>query len=181
MLKLLVGPMYSGKSSSLIRKATRHKYGKKEVLLFNSHLDTRYGENGVISHNRVKIDAIAIKTVDDVINAIQYVSGDDAILFFDECQFYSNDIIRLIIDLSEHDGFTIYCSMLDLTFDNTPFDAFIMLAPYANDIAKLKAVCVECGEDATKSYRTTDDTNTVKVGSDGEYVALCTKCYHDKF
>ena len=51
-LELIVGCMYSGKSSELMRLVNRIQSIQKHYIIYNSSLDTRYGSRGIFTHNQ---------------------------------------------------------------------------------------------------------------------------------
>ena len=85
-LHLLVGCMFSGKSSEIIRLAKRLQVIRKSVLLITSHLDTRYNPGSVCSHDNVSMDSICVSKLQDIqesfLNSYEYI-------IIDEVQFFS--------------------------------------------------------------------------------------------
>lgn len=177
-LTVICGGMYSGKSTELIRRYQRNKYAKRPALLFNHKLDTRYGVGVASTHTQTQEDAISIGTRDELLFELSKYPNIRNI-YIDEFQFFPLEVAELVIDLVEEEGYTISVAGLDLTFDNTPFESIGKLYPHADSIVKVKAVCMECGNDAGKSFRLTESTDEVQVGSDGKYIALCRKCFRE--
>ena len=176
-LNMICGSMYSGKSTELLRRYERNKYAKRKALLFNHSLDKRYGENVVATHLQDQEKSHSISTVYQMLS-ILHDHKEIKNVYIDEFQFFPNEFADAVIFLVEKENYSITVAGLDLTFDNKPFKSMEKLMPYADKILKLKAVCCECGKNASKSYRLTSSKQKVEVGSNDSYIALCKKCYN---
>lgn len=174
-LVVIVGPMYSGKTSELLSYVEIYDLGKKKFKAFKPLIDNRYEDSFIVSHNKTKVKAIPISKPEEI---LKNIDGDEKAIFIDEIQFINEDLKDIIIDL-RNKGLDIYCSGLDLTFKNNVFPTTSVLMSYADEVIKKKAVCHECGEyTGTISYKTIEDEKgEIDVGGFEKYIAVCRDCY----
>lgn len=174
-LVVIVGPMYSGKTSELLSYVEIYDLGKKKFKAFKPLIDNRYEDTYIVSHNKTKIKAIPISKPEEI---MKNIDGDEKAIFLDEIQFMNEDLKEIVINLRNR-GVDIYCSGLDLTFKNNIFPTTSVLMSYADEVIKKKAVCHECGEyTATISYKIVEDEKgEIDVGGFEKYIAVCRDCY----
>lgn len=186
-LTIITGPMFSGKTSTLITFIERDHIAERNYIVFNSALDNRYGENSINTHNGGTIIANAVETstdMADVINShIQMLAERSEVLetvFIDEVQFFDDGIVELI-ELLRDTNINVYCSGLNLdanfnsfTFKNSTRNIGELLS-LADEIIKKTAICMDCKRDAVISYRK-EKTTEIVVGVDN-YTPLCRDCY----
>ncbi len=178
-IEMVVGPMYSGKSEELIRRLKRAKIAKQEVIVFKPSIDNRYSQEDVVSHSGVAIQAVAI---DDLSKINDYITPDTQVVGFDEVQFFEQGIIDIVIELADK-GIRVICAGLDMDFKAVPFGVIPELLARAEFIDKLQAVCVKCGDPATRTQRIIDgkparyDDPVILVGATESYEARCRKCH----
>jgi len=174
-LVVIVGPMYSGKTSELLSYVEIYDLGKKKFKAFKPLIDNRYEETYIVSHNKTQVNATPISKPDEILKKIE---GDEKAIFLDEIQFMNEDLKDIVVEL-RNKGVDIYCSGLDLTFKNNIFPTTSVLMSYADEVIKKKAVCHECGEyTGTISYKTIEnDEGEIDVGGFEKYIAVCRDCY----
>ncbi|MDO4710384.1 MAG: thymidine kinase [Peptostreptococcaceae bacterium] len=174
-IELVVGPMYSGKSEELIRRLKRAKIAKQEVLVFKPSIDDRYSMEDVISHSGIKIQAVAICDLADVWD---HITPQTQVVGFDEVQFFETNIVKVVIELADR-GIRVICAGLDMDFKAEPFGVIPELMARAEFVDKLQAVCVICGQPATRTQRIIDgkpakyDDPVIMVGATESYEARC--------
>lgn len=174
-IELIVGPMYSGKSEELIRRLKRAKIAKQNVIVFKPALDNRYSEEDVTSHSGITIQAVAITNLDDV---WKYVKVGTQVVGFDEVQFFDKEIVSIIMELADK-GVRVICAGLDMDFKAEPFGVIPEIMARAEFVDKLQAVCVVCGQPATRTQRIIDgkpakkDDPVILVGATESYEARC--------
>lgn len=176
-LEVVCGSMYSGKSEELIRLIKRAKIANKKVQLFKPALDNRYSEDEVVTHAGESLKAQIAK---DAIHLLSLVEEDTEVVGIDEVQFFSNDIIEVVMGLTER-GIKVIAAGLDMYSTGETFGPIDTLMVKAKYVKKLHAVCVGCGRDAMYSHAISENYNTnteskVKVGSVGDYIAVCEVC-----
>jgi thymidine kinase len=170
-LELIIGPMFSGKSSELIKHVRLFKIINKKVLILKPILDTRYDANRIVSHNNEKEDCL----VTDDLSAIDKdtISNYD-IIIIDEGQFFKNlktNVLCWIEELNKH----IIIGGLDGDFQRNPIGEILDLIPYADSYTKYTALCKTCnnGTKAIFSKRICTSENQVLIGSTDSYIAVC--------
>ncbi len=175
-LTVIVGPMYSGKTSELISFVEIYTLGKKKIRVFKPAVDDRYDKASIVSHTNAKVEAIAIKKPEDIENLI---SNDERAVFIDEIQFLAPSLYNVILNLTKK-GINVYCSGLDLNFKNRPFETTMIIMAHADKVFKKKAVCHKCGEyEGTISHKTVADDREIDVGGFEKYIATCRACYRE--
>lgn len=179
-LEMIVGCMYAGKSEELIRRMKRVHIAKQEAIIFKPKIDNRYGEECICTHDGKKLRAIEVEKASDILRFIDR-NKHIQVVGIDEVQFFDKNIVVAINALTES-GIRVMCSGLDLDFQGKPFGQVPRLLAHAEIVDKLQAVCVDCGQPATRTQRRINgkpvyEGETVLVGGDESYVATCSECY----
>lgn len=180
-IEVICGPMFAGKTEELIRRVKRMEYAKKKFLVFKPNIDDRYSLDEVVSHNQKRTKAININVnhPEDIKN---YVTSEVSALVFDEVQFFNEKLID-IINYYANQGLRIICAGLDKDFTSKPFGLIPSLLAIADEVTKLTAICMVCGEEATETQRILDgkpaydDDAQVLIGAKESYEARCRKCH----
>ena len=175
-LEMIIGCMFSGKSSELIRRIRQLTLLGKGVLVINHTSDKRYGESLVVSHDRISVKAVAMEHLRDVTTMTELQECEA--IFVDEGQFF-HDLQPVVTDLVEHFGKTVIVSALDGTWERKPFQQVIDLIPFADDVVRLTAMCMLCrnGTAAPFSKRVVQSNNLELVGGIESYIPVCRKHY----
>ena len=177
-LELIIGPMYAGKSTELIKIINRYKCLQKNIIIINHIYNNRYGSNGLTTHNKESIDkCIILENLKDLDKTNIYFEKVDVIII-EELQFF-NDAFEIIIDWCDNKGKTVVAAGLDGDFMRNPFGDVLKLIPHADKITKLNALCKRCGDGTLAHFtkRIIKDNQTTLVGSDDIYEAVCRKHY----
>lgn len=172
---ILAGGMYAGKTEELLRRLRRAVYARKSVQIFKPAIDNRYSESDVVSHDGV---ALPCTTVENPQEILQFLNPGTHLVGIDEAQFMDLGLVEVVKNLCGQ-GISVVCAGLQNDFQWTPFVTMTGLMGIADDVVILKAVCMKCGQPATKSYRVAHSQDRVLVGSTGLYEARCTTCFHD--
>ena len=172
-IEVICGPMFSGKTEELIRRINRIEYTNSNIKVFKPNIDKRYSKDSIVSHNGRKIKCIIISNNKDI---LPYVENTD-IFAFDEAQFLDSSIIEICKKLVLKNKRVIIAG-LDRDSNAEPFGAMPYLLAHADYITKLNAICVKCGDIATFSYRTSNDTEQIVVGESEKYEARCIFCFY---
>lgn len=141
--------MYSGKTEELIRRIIRRRIAKQEGLVFKPVIDTR-DKSLVKSRAGTVIEAIPISQISDILKYIE--KGKVNFISIDEIQFFSETIYDILENVLNK-NIDVLSSGLNLDFKGEPFKSVEDLVIRADDITLLKAVCVVCGKDATRTQR----------------------------
>jgi thymidine kinase len=179
-IEVICGVMFSGKSEELIRRVRRAIIAKKRVQVFKSHLDERYaGIYHVSSHDGRSVEAVPIDTADQI---AQLVMPDTQVVAIDEAQFLGPEIVPLVTSLANR-GVRVILAGTDNDFRGEPFGPMPQLLAIAEVVDKLHAICVICGNPASRNQRLIGgkparyDSPTIMVGSTESYEARCRACH----
>ena len=174
-LTLIVGPMYSGKTTELLSFVEIYQLGRKKYEVFKPRLDVRYGVDKVRAHSGLEVPAIPI---DDPSEIEDHLEGDEDAVFVDEVQFLSKEMYDVAKELVDR-GVDVFCAGLDLTYKQNPFETTAVLMSLADVVIKKKAVCHVCGEyEATLSFKVVEDGGEIDIGGKEKYIAVCRDCYN---
>jgi thymidine kinase len=179
-IEVICGVMFSGKSEELIRRVRRAIIAKKKVQVFKSHLDERYaGIYRISSHDGRSVDAVPIDTPEQI---GQLVQPDTQVVAIDEAQFLDPSIVDLATALANR-GTRVILAGTDSDFRGEPFGPMPQLLAVAEVVDKLHAICVICGNPASRNQRLIGgkparyDSPTIMVGSNESYEARCRACH----
>lgn len=178
-ITVICGSMFAGKSEELIRLARRALYAKKKVQVFKPSIDSRYDETMVVTHMGVTHEAVPVSSVAEMERQIQ---KDTQVVCIEEAQFFDDSLTELCIALADS-GRHVICAGLDQDFRRKPFGPMPALLSAADEVLKLRAICMNCGNPASHTYRTVDgkpahvDDPIVLVGATESYEARCRNCF----
>ncbi len=178
-IEVVTGCMFSGKSEELIRRLKRAKIAKLNVQVFKPSLDTRVSSIEVVSHTGEMIQAEPVASSSELYKAIK---TDADVIGVDEVQFFDDGIFDVARQISK-DGKRIIFAGLDMDFRGEPFGRMPSLMAIADEVLKLHAICMVCGEDATMTQRLIDghaakySDPIVLIGAEERYEARC-KLHH---
>lgn len=170
--------MFSGKSEDMIRRLRRAEIAGQRVVVFKPRIDDRYDAVDVVSHAGVRMRAIPVACVADVLARAE---GYD-VVGIDEVQFFDPSVVAAALALAER-GVRVICAGLDQDFRRLPFGPLPELLAYAVFVDKLQAVCHRCGGPATTTQRLVDGRpapysgETIVVGELDSYEARCRDCH----
>ncbi len=171
--------MFAGKSEELIRRARRALYAKKRVQVFKPCIDSRYDLASVVTHMGVSHEA---QPVLDVAELSANIDPSAEVILIEEAQFFEMSLVALCQDLADR-GFEVVVGGLDQDFRREPFGPMPNLMAIADEVVKLRAICMKCGKLASHTYRAIDgkpahrDDPTVLIGAAESYEARCRQCY----
>jgi thymidine kinase len=179
-IEVVCGVMFSGKSEELIRRVRRAMIAKKHVQVFKSHLDERYaGIYQVSSHDGRTVNAEPVDTTEQIARS---VLPDTQVVAIDEAQFLDAGIVDLVTMLANR-GLRVIVAGTDTDFRGEPFGAMPQLLTVAEVVDKLHAICMVCGNPASRNQRLIGgkparyDSPTIMVGSTESYEARCRACH----
>lgn len=179
-VEVVSGVMFSGKSEELLRRVRRALIAKKHVQVFKSHLDDRYGGVFTVSsHDGHEAEAIPVSSSVQIAEAI--AEGVDVVAI-DEAQFLDTGVVKVANALADC-GIRVIVAGTDMDFRGEPFGPIPQLLAIAEKIDKLHAICVSCGDLATRNQRLIDgvpapaEGPTIQVGGSESYEARCRRCH----
>jgi thymidine kinase len=178
-IELICGSMFSGKTEEMIRRLRRAVIARQQVQAFKPAIDQRYHVERVTSHNGLGFDAQPVACAEDILRALD---AETTVVGIDEVQFFDDGIIAVCEQLAE-DGKRVICAGLDMDFRGVPFGPMPELLARAELVEKLHAICVVCGEEASRTQRLIEgrpaafDDPVVMVGAAEVYEARCRQCH----
>ncbi len=179
-IEVICGSMFSGKTDELIRRLIRATIARQKVQVFKPAIDVRYAVEKVTSHAGADFDAIPVEKAADIIGKLD---ADTTVIGIDEAQFMDADVARVAQELAEH-GKRVLVAGLDLDFRGEPFGPMPLLMAKAERVDKLHAICMVCGEEASRTQRLVNgkparyDDPVVIVGAAEMYEARC-RLHHE--
>ena len=179
-IEVIAGVMFSGKSEELIRRVRRAAIAKKHVQVFKSHLDDRYpGIHSVTTHDGLAVEAHPVDSAGEI---MRLVHATTQVVAIDEAQFLDQGIVEVCTALAAR-GVRVILAGTDTDFRGEPFGPMPYLMAVAETVDKLHAICVLCGEEASRNQRLIDGrpahylSPTIMVGGSERYEARCRGCH----
>ena len=171
-IEVVCGSMFSGKTEELIRRMKRAVFAHQKVEIFKPAIDTRYSNEDVVSHDSNSIRSTPV----DSSASILLLSSDIDVVGIDEAQFLDDGLVD-VCNLLANRGVRVIIAGLDMDFKGVPFGPIPALCAIADDVTKVHAICVKCGNLAYLSHRIVSGDKRVMLGEQTEYEPLCRECY----
>lgn len=179
-IEVITGVMFSGKSEELMRRVRRSVIARRRVQLFKSHLDSRYGGMEVVSsHDGTALKGVPVSSGRQIAERMR---SDTQVVGVDEVQFLDDEIVPVATALANR-GVRVILAGTDMDFRGEPFGPLPTLLAVAEQVDKLTAICVICGEPATRNQRLVNgepapaESPVVMVGGVESYEARCRRCH----
>ncbi len=179
-LTVVTGSMFSGKTEELIRRVRRALYARKRVQVFKHALETRSDPEEIRSHAGPRAYAVAVSSSAELLSSVE---PETDIVAVEETQFFDAGIVRALQGLADA-GYEVIATGLDQNFRGEPFGPMADLLALAEEVVKLRAICVHCGRDASRTQRLIDgnpapaSSPTILVGAAEHYEARC-RLHHE--
>lgn len=176
-IELICGSMFCGKTEELIRRIRRAEIARQCVSVFKPEIDNRYSTNHVQSHSGVRINAMPLTSASHI---KANLDTQTTVVAIDEVQFFDEAILDVVSDLADM-GIRVILAGLDTDFRGVPFGFVPDLMCISEDVTKLHAICVICGEDACRTQRIINgkpahyNDPVILVGAKESYEARCRK------
>ena len=168
-IEVICGPMFSGKTTELIRRVTRARIAKQKVQIFKPVIDVRYDSKKLVSHDTHSLDATPVERPIEILRRLYDYTR---IIAIDEVQFFDDDIVVVASKLARR-GHRVICAGLDLDYKGAPFGPLPVLLAIADKVSKIHAICTICGADASKTQRIIQSSEQVLLGEKDAYEARC--------
>jgi thymidine kinase len=174
-IEIITGSMFCGKTDELIRRLRRATIARQKVQVFKPAIDNRYAVEKVTSHAGSEFDAIPIQHARQILPSLQ---DDTTVVGIDEAQFFDEEVISISQELADR-GLRVIVAGLDTDFRGEPFGPMPVLMAKAEVVDKLHAICMVCGEPASRTQRLVNgkparyDDPVVIVGASEMYEARC--------
>lgn len=172
-IEVVCGPMFSGKSEELIRRLRRAEIARQRVQIFKPVIDQRYSSDHIVSHDDSRIPSQCAGSAAEVEARIDLRTE---VIGIDEAQFLGEAIVPLVVRLADM-GKRIIIAGLDTDYLGRPFHPMPELLAVADEITKVLAICMQCGNPAKHTQRLIASEELVVVGAAGMYEARCRRCF----
>ena len=172
-IEVICGSMFSGKTEELIRRLKRAKFARQRVEIYKPAIDIRYSEEDVVSHDSNSISSTPIESSASIL----LFSSDIDVVGIDEAQFFDKGLVDVCSKLADS-GVRVIIAGLDMDYKGVPFGPMPDLCAIADEVTKVHAICVKCGQLAYISHRIVKNDKRVLLGEKDEYEPLCRECYN---
>jgi thymidine kinase len=186
-LELILGPMFSGKTSKLLEIYKQCSFCNIPVAVINHCVDTRYHDSLLSTHDKIMIPCIQTASIRSVWdnqdidtfndNSANHIKLRDAqVVLINEGQFFE-DLHDCVVDMLKQNK-KIYIAGLDGDFERKRFGQMLDLIPMCDKVTKLTSLCSLCknGTFGVFSLRLSKEKQQTLVGSDN-YIPVCRNCY----
>lgn len=163
----------------MIRRVRRALYARRSVQVFKHALEDRSDLTEIRSHNGIPHQAVAVSTSEELLKQVE--PGTDVVAV-EEAQFFDEGIVGVCRKLADG-GIEVIATGLDMDFRGLPFGPMPALMAEADEVVKLRAICVRCGREASRSQRLINGrpapatAPTILVGARESYEARCRHCH----
>jgi len=177
-LELIIGPMFSGKTSELIKIYNEKIIAGEKVLAINYDKDIRYGIDTIVSHDKKNIPSVNLNSLYEINHKFNQKTAIDEAdwVFINEAQFFKDLKLWILLHLQNTDKKFVLCG-LDSDFKRDRFGDLLDLVPHADKVTKLYGVCNQCNNKSLYTHRITREKEQEVIGNDN-YIPVCRDCYH---
>ncbi len=173
-IEVVCGSMFSGKTEELIRRLRRAQFANQSIAIFKPAIDKRYSDVEVVSHDFHKITSTPIDSPGSMLE----VGEEVQVVGVDEAQFFDESLVEVCQKLADR-GVRVIVAGLDTDYMGVPFGPIPKLMAVAEDVQKVHAICVKCGNLANHSHRLSKSRDLVLLGEKDVYEPLCRSCYNE--
>ena len=188
-LELIIGPMFSGKTSKILEIYKQCLFCDIQVAVINHTSDDRYDECMLSTHDKRMIPCIQTRKLSEIwnntnVDELYNLAADDHlklrradVILINEGQFF-DDLYEVVEDMLKNNK-TIYIAGLDGDFERKKFGQILDLIPLCDKVTKLTSLCSQCknGTSAIFSMRLSQERQQTLVGAIN-YLPVCRKCYN---
>ena len=172
-IEVICGSMFSGKTEELIRRLKRARFANQKIAIFKPAIDVRYSDVEVVSHDQNSLTSTPVASAVKMLE----IDPDVKVVGIDEAQFFDDSIVEVAQTLANR-GVRVIAAGLDTDYLGKPFGPMPQLMAIAEDVQKVHAICVKCGNLANHSHRLSASTNLVELGEKDIYEPLCRQCFN---
>lgn len=171
--------MSCGKSEELIRRIKRARIARLPIQVFKHALDSRWNQREVVSRNGTSQGAIVVEKAIDILHKVDRTT---CVVAVDEAQFFDDELVFVCQNLANR-GIRVIVAGLDQDFRGEPFGPIPRLMAVAEVVDKLRAICVICGNQASRTQRIVNgrpagyNDPLILVGASENYEARCRRCH----
>ena len=174
-LETIVGAMFAGKTSELLKRILWAKHQNKKIIVIKPSIDNRYSNNKIITHNDLSHDCYSMTNWEKAKKDFNFKKENVDVVFLDEIQFMDTDETIKNVEAILNNGIDVYCAGLDQDSRGKPWETSSMLLGLSDKIVKVYGFCNVCGIEATKTFRKTEGGERTQVGAANIYEPRCLK------
>ena len=174
-VEVIAGCMFSGKTEELIRRLRRAKIARQEIQVFKPIIDKRYSKDKLASHSGHEFEATPVNNVEEIRELLEQ---DTTVVAIDEAHFFEEEVAPFVQELADK-RIRVIVAGLEMDFRGKPFGPMPILMAQTDNVDKFKAICIICGEPATRTQRLVDgepahyNDPVIVVGAGELYEARC--------
>ena len=174
-LETIVGAMFAGKTSELLKRILWAKHQNKKIVVIKPSIDNRYSSQKIITHNDLSHECFAMTSWADTLKHFNFNKKTVDVVFLDEIQFMDTSETLSNIEIILNSGIDVVCAGLDQDSRGRPWETSSMVLGLSDKIIKIYGFCNVCGMEATKTYRKTEGGERTQVGAANIYEPRCLK------
>ena len=174
-LETIVGAMFAGKTSELLKRILWAKHQNKKIIVIKPSLDDRYSNEKIITHNDLSHECYAMNDWSTTLKKYNFEKSEVDMVFLDEIQFMDTKHTLNNVEIILSKGIDVVCAGLDQDSRGKPWETSSMLLGLSDKIVKIYGFCNVCGLEATKTYRKTEGGERTQVGAANIYEPRCLK------
>ena len=174
-IQVILGPMFSGKTTELIRRLKRYQFANHKCLIVKYQRDIRYDKENISTHDHQTMQAVACLQLEHLLKG--NLADQFSVIGIDEGQFFPDTVS--FTERMANLGKTVIVAALDGSYQRTGFGDILNLIPLSESVIKLTAVCMNCFDEASFTKRIGLEKELEVIGGAEKYMAVCRKCYMD--
>ena len=174
-LETIVGAMFAGKTSELLKRILWAKHQNKKIIVIKPSIDNRYSNEKIITHNDLSHECYAMSDWDTTLKDFIFNKENVDVVFLDEIQFMNTNDTLENVEIILNNGIDVVSSGLDQDSRGRPWETSSMLLGLSDKIIKIYGFCNVCGMEATKTYRKTEGGGRTQEGAADIYEPRCLK------
>ena len=174
-LETIVGAMFAGKTSELLKRILWAKHQNKKIIVIKPTIDNRYTNEKIITHNALSHDCYPMVDWETTLKKFEFQKDKVDVVFLDEIQFMNTKDTLSNVEKILNNGIDVVCAGLDQDSRGKPWETSSMLLGLSDKILKIYGFCNVCGVEATKTYRKTEGGERTQVGAANIYEPRCLK------
>jgi len=174
-LETIVGAMFAGKTSELLKRILWAKHQNKKIIVIKPSIDNRYSNEKIITHNDLSHECFAMKDWNHIINNFNLHKNSFDVIFLDEIQFMETKQTIENVEKILNEGIDVVCAGLDQDSRGKPWETSSMILGLSDKILKIYGFCNVCGMEATKTFRKIEGGRRTQVGAANIYEPRCLK------
>ena len=174
-LETIVGAMFAGNTSELLKRILWAEHQEKKILVIKPKVDNRYAGGLISTHNDLTHACYPMIKWEDVEKKFKLNKKNFDIIFLDEVQFMEPKKTIIQTEKILQKGIDVVCAGLDQDSRGKPWETSSFLLGLADKITKIYGFCNVCGMEATKTFRKIEGGKRTQVGAADIYEPRCLK------